>query len=332
MLAMMAAVTGLVAVVLPTPARAGELGRLVPAATTTPLLGGRLTVRLPSAARVEARQQSIMAAPESSEEETRVVIDAGPERMVMMTYELFALAGADYSVGVRQSVMGMLGPGASAASIAALPAPAGAGLEVTRVVPGQLDLTRKAIPSQVAFLRHADQTVQMMVFYVNPAAGADLAGCRRLADRVLATVAAGSRTLPVAAGPRRLNGDGTVLELQSAAGYALTRQGGHDFTVFRLRKLAPLSSRKSPGTLGVYLGGHPSFQHRQTDATVKVDREPGTLLGGPVEWQRWTVDGRTTVEAIVRLGDRQAVHVFYGSTDPAVLAELKSMTTSLKRR
>src|SRR5512136_940564 len=81
------------------PGHTGELGKLPLADRPIQLLGGRLTVRMPAAARVEPRQRSIMSAAESGEEETRVVLDAGPERLVLLASELFARFEGDLETG-----------------------------------------------------------------------------------------------------------------------------------------------------------------------------------------------------------------------------------------
>ena len=74
---------------------AEELVQLKPGAAVTNLLGGRLTVRLPPGAKIEAMAHSIMSAPAAETEHTRVVLDAGPQRMVIMADELFSIAGKD---------------------------------------------------------------------------------------------------------------------------------------------------------------------------------------------------------------------------------------------
>jgi hypothetical protein len=74
---------------------AERLGELRPGAAVTDLLGGRLTIRLPRGAHIEAMAHSVMSAPAAEAEQTRIVLDAGPQRMVIMTNELFSLASKD---------------------------------------------------------------------------------------------------------------------------------------------------------------------------------------------------------------------------------------------
>jgi hypothetical protein len=62
----------------------------------TDLLGGRLTVRLPRDAKVSGVWTDIMGAAPADTEISRVQLDAGSQRLVLVAYELFARAGEDF--------------------------------------------------------------------------------------------------------------------------------------------------------------------------------------------------------------------------------------------
>lgn len=84
------------------PSRATDgIGKAILAENPVEVLGDRLTVRMPQGARVEARPFPIMGATESEEHETRVVFDAGQERLVLMVNESFAFASDDFEKDVR---------------------------------------------------------------------------------------------------------------------------------------------------------------------------------------------------------------------------------------
>ena len=90
--------------VLSTNDLAGELGKAKLSEKPIEVLGGRLSIRMPQGAKKEARPFDIMSAPESEEHETRVVFDAGQERLVLMVHESFAFAGDDFEKDVRDWV------------------------------------------------------------------------------------------------------------------------------------------------------------------------------------------------------------------------------------
>lgn len=339
----LASALALVLVMMPAVAVAatGALGALK-IESATDLLAGRLRLKLPKGAKLEARGHSIMAAPESAQHETRVVIDAvggaNPgtgsafkrERLVVMSYELFATAGPDLLAAVRKDLgdeqpqpavetMGLVSPE----------------LRAVAVTPATLDKTREAIPVLGVYVAQADGTVQYVAFYINPPAAEDVAGATDLARRIAATLGPGPRRLALTAGSRSLT-DG--LKLQVPAGYAITRQDGPDFSVHHVRKLVQLG--QTAPRLGVYVGGHPSFQYRQVERDTTrppdVKRVPGKLLGRDIEWHRWTRGDKppllVTQEAILPLseGDRWLVaHVFFSAEQDADLVELEKIAASL---
>jgi hypothetical protein len=326
----------LLAVAMPAPAEAGELGKLALDKAATDLLGGRLVMRLPAGARIEARGRSIMAAPESAQHETRVVLEKGEEKLVVMVFEFFALAGPDFEQQVRKELGQLKGKGGAPYAIG----PLATGSPKLRAIAGtapNLDPERKAALVLGAFLAHPDGTVQYVGFFVNPAAGKDAAGCTALAKRIAATLAPGPRALPRAAGQRGLDvlAKDTELQVTVPANWVASVQPGPDFIVHHLRKL---TSYGSPSLgIGVYVGGHPSYQHKQTDGPPsKVTVVKGKLFGKDVEWQQWQrgagKDASTTLEAIAPLPgkDRLNVHVFATVADAAVLKEVQPIVATLK--
>jgi hypothetical protein len=317
----------------PASAAAGKLARLAPAATETPLLGGRLSVRMPPGARVEARRRSIMAAPESGHEETRVVLEAGEEKLVLMSYELFMLAGPSLEKNIRQDLLSSR----AAAPMRVEAIKAGAGVEAFAVVPSKLATGTEAVLVLGLYVRSPDRTVQLLNFYVNPAAAKDGAGCASLARKIGATVAAGKRTLRQQAGTRQLPAPGGKgLTVTVPAGYVATMQAGPDFVVHRLRKLIVLGTPYS--SIGIYLGGHPSYQYRQRGIVPgSVKQEPGKLLGQKVSWSQWSMPGKggpaaTTAEVIAPLGvTNTMLHVFCTAESAAQLKELKAIASTLAK-
>ena len=84
------------------PMASAQLGQLKPALKTTDLLNGRLTVRVPAQGQSHAIKRNIMAAPDTVSETTRIVIDSGPQRMVVVAHELFARADQGFEQAVQK--------------------------------------------------------------------------------------------------------------------------------------------------------------------------------------------------------------------------------------
>ncbi|HOX42563.1 MAG TPA: hypothetical protein PK668_03145 [Myxococcota bacterium] len=299
-------------------------------ATPVEVLAGRLTVQVPKGMRLEARQASIMAAPEAGEDESRLVLDHQGVRLVVMVYELYARVEGDLLGAVRADVSAGWGAQAKDCKLEALavgkplaavantpPRPTGAG-------PANLVLG--------VYVRHGDGLAQYLAFYVSPEGVPAAEGWIALARRMAATLGQGRRALSLTAGERRLRGlDGGFLVIRTPAGTSQSTQQGPDFLVHHLRLVAPLGTVGA--SCGLYQGGHPSYQHRQTGLPEgQVEQHKGTLLGQEVSWQRWQREGRHMLEGIVPMPGSNGlnVHAFCGAPTAAELEPLRAMLEGLR--
>jgi hypothetical protein len=179
-----------------------ELGKAKLSEKPIQVLGSRLTVRMPEGAKIEARTPNIMSAPEAEEHETRVVFDAGQERLVLMVHESFAFAGNDFEKDVRDWVTKWNGK----YRIEPIQLPT-KGLRAVAVIPLNVpDHSRidDATFVEGVFVESDDRTIQLLDVYVNAAAEKDLEVCKALARQILLSVAPGKKKLQLAAGERRL--------------------------------------------------------------------------------------------------------------------------------
>ena len=126
--------------------RLGALGRAYQAETEIALLDGRLAARLPAGATVQPVPASLMGAPASSETETRVVLDVGAERLVMMATELFQHSQSGFRETVDTIIAGWQLPAGTRVQALPVPLATASGLEVLAVARAPLDVTRQAVP------------------------------------------------------------------------------------------------------------------------------------------------------------------------------------------
>jgi hypothetical protein len=325
-------VSGLIAM----PADAGELAKLKPSSKTTSLLAGRLTVKVPDQAKTIARRASIMAAEEATEEETRIVIDAGSERLVIMTWELFSIKGNGFSKRAGKHLKESLPEAERAkADIEHIAMPK-TGPDVYALAPLSHDLKREAIMVLSAVIGHPDGTVQFMAFYVNPKGAVDIPGVTKLARAILGTLGSGKRRLGLKAGSRKLAAFEKTLKVQVPKNVAHAVQQGPDFLVHRLSPVAALGDDR--GSLGIYIGGHPSYQYKQRENRsmgkwkASVKKKKSKLLGGEVEWHRWENDDWHTAEAILALpgAGRLLLHIFAGGPKSSFVDEMIKIAATLK--
>jgi hypothetical protein len=292
----------------------------------TPLLGGRLSARLPEKAKLQARQVSIMAAPESNEVETRAVLDAEGARFVIMTYELVQTGGPKFEEVARQSI-GRERPKAKLekpTSAAPLPVVAA---EIPPGAPEEANLV------YTARVLHPDGTVQRLDFYVNDKGLGAAARWADLGRRVTQSLTVGPRKLELAAGPRRFRGVATdKLVLRVPQGFLASTQEGPDFFVHHLSRAVPLDGGAE--SCNLYLGGHPQLRHESAGVPVAaITRVPGKLFEKAADFDGWTHGNGSCIEAIVPhpLGAAQhlVVHAFCCTKEQARLAELKRILETL---
>jgi hypothetical protein len=261
--------------VLPTNDLAGELGKARFSEKPMEVLGGRLTVRMSQGAKIQPRLFDLMSAPESEEHETRVMFDAGQERLALMVHEEFAFAGDDFDKDVREWVARWRGR----YRITPVQLPTN-GLRAVAVMPlnfpdhGRSD---DATFIEGIYVKSGDQTIQSLDVYVNAAAEKDPEDCKAVAHRILLSVAPGRKRLRLAAGERRLAFSKDLeIAIIVPKDTAVTRQVGPDFVVHRLIVLGRLGA--DGGCMGIYLGAHPDFQ-------AGSSRGDGTIFGRSVRWQ-----------------------------------------------
>jgi hypothetical protein len=299
------------------------VGRDYRPVTSIQLLDGRLAVVMPAGAAVQPIPPSLMGAPASTEAETRVLFDAGQERLVIMVNELFQYSSADFQAEVEALVARWELPAGSRVRTMRLTPAEPTGIEIVPVARMPLERERQAVPVMDAFVRQADSSVQQLSYYVSPNAADDAEGCGMLAFEILRRLTAGARPLAAHVGVRELAGLAGVpaLTVTVPPGWVVTTRRGLSFVVHTLHRMTPLGANAA--VITVYLGGRPSPLHRQVPA-ASVTRRPGTLLGRPAEWYLIGADDDPTLlrrEALVDLGKDQ-LHVSSATRDPALESEL----------
>jgi hypothetical protein len=290
------------------------------ATARTPLLGDHLTVALPAGMKVVPRRASIMSAEESSEDETRAILDDGKARFVLMSYELYALAGKDMKAAVEADAKSQ---GLTAAlEVLALPKPL-----VGFAIAPPVGKDREANLAFAAWVGSGDGSMQFIAFYLNPDGAAHGAGWAALGKKVVATLAPGKRVLAPKAGDRKLSDN---LTITVPDGWVSSQQPGPDFAVNHLRKLAVLG--QAAPSCGVYIGHHPSSQYAQTETKAKTTKVAGKLLGAKVDWTSWSDAGRFSSEVMVKHPNgADMVHVFCSASAEAELGDARKLAETLRK-
>jgi len=315
---------------------ADSLAQMKIPATKTDALGGRLTLSVPSQTKSQAMQHGIMAAPESDFEQTRIVIDAGEQRMVLMVYELFARAGTDLEGSVQKETSRF------PVKVNLQKWPLSAALQAVAYFPVAPTKDEEANLVMGVFVAQLDGSVQNLVWYVNRAAAAQFDAALSLAKAMAKTIASGNRGLNSSPGERELSAYSKTkgVFITAPEGYVVTAQRGPDFIVHHIHKLTVFGD--SLATIGVYLGDHPSAEHEGF-----AEEGTSVLFGKQAHWYRKTTneDGQTVIQAraLVPLGPALFGHVlpgvssgpsyadiFLAAGDASTVEELKSIAATLR--
>jgi hypothetical protein len=315
---------------------ADNLGQLTVPTAKIDALAGRLKISVPAGAKLEAVQNGIMAAPEADYEQTRVLIDAGEQRMVLMVYELFARATADFEGVARKETDRF------PMKVNLQKWPLSAPIQAVAYFPVVPTKDRDANLVMGLFVVGSDGSVQELIWYVNPAAAIPFAAALNLGKSIARTITPGTRALDSAGGERELSvpSKTTRIFISVPEGHVATAQYGPDFIVHHIHKVTAFGDPSA--SLGIYLGDYPSANHEGF-----LDQEMVALFGKRVTWYQKVTneDGSTTImaDALVPLGPSvfgyalpgrsdgpSYADVFLTASDASTVEQLKSIATSLR--
>ena len=292
------------------------------------LLAGRLTVALPAAMQLQARDHSIMAAETSGQHETRAVLHLDQARFVMMTYELFALTGGDFRAAILADKRAQ---GEPTGTLHLEPLPALAPLTAIAELPPPTRGDADANLVYAVWIGHLDATVQLVAFDVNPEAARDAAGFTQLARNIALTLKPGTRALDTLAGEHTFGRAPAAVTVTTPDGWTASLQPGPDFTVYHLHKLVPLGAPAV--SCGIYLGRHGAYQfHQHGIDPDQIRPSPGKLFGTEVTWLTWTAGGsRHATEVMVSHPSGTAMfHAFCSADTEAELTDLRRMIETIQ--
>jgi hypothetical protein len=281
------------------------------------VLDGRITIRAPAQARIERRGPTRVAVERQADEESRIVLDYGSERMTLVASETFSRCTGDFELSVRRMI--------AASSIGVEAFDLKSPLHGIAYWPEMSSSSDKAKSHRLMglYIMRSDAAVEHLAFDLNADAARDSASWERLARNIAATLAVGQQSLPSQAGERRFFGfTATVPD-----GYVATREG----SPVKLRKLTEFGVAAS--SLAVDTGYAPLTP--PDGPQVKITKV--TLLGMPAQWHETvqTEDSQRLISAdavvVLRRGPRPIyAHVALRSANSTEMEELKRIAASLR--
>lgn len=281
------------------------------------LLGDRLRIRMPEGSEILARPVNVMAAEVPTEEETRVVLDQGDKRLVLMAYEGFRTAGPTFLEELNKTEKHSLLVERDS-------------FRVYQSEAEPVKVSEEAVRVTSAWVVNSDNTVQLVVAYANPAAAANMPEVQQLFGQALKTLEPGQKRLLTEARMQRLGiySDSQEVVVQMPEGWVHTLQDGPDFLVHRLRKLVPFGT--AGPTIGMYVGSHPGLFSQEGG---KAQKSKGLFLGRPTDWFRWLdEDGSPAAESIrpvPEVDDHLQLHVFLSAPSENELQSVQQIVDTM---
>lgn len=278
------------------------------------LLNGRLKLRAPAGAQESALSPDIMSAPNAASTETRLVVDIGGARLVVMTHAFLATETEKLEASKLRRDASLVEYG---------PVESKQGFQQLTGTYRRLAPKGDTVFVATALTKLADNTLQETLFAVNDVAfKAGVGGCKAMAKRVLASLEIGPNQLDLA--ERDIDIEGGKYSLHVPAGYVYYPQPGPDFTVYRLQELSAVGS--DAAVAGAYFGHFASFRPEST-----AKKLPGKVLGQAVTWFETQDSDGIGRETLVKQGEEQ-IHLFLGAQDAAHAEALTKALSSLKRK
>lgn len=298
---------------------AEHLGQLKLSAKATELLAGRLTVHVPSEGHSIPLQHSIMAAPESNAEMTRLIFDAGPQRMVMLAQELFARTDEKFESGVNERAATL------PTKVKVEPWPLSSLLRAYVYIPLAPTKNKEANLVMGVYVAQTDGTVQELRFFINNEATDNFADALALAKSIARTIAPGSKQLNRAAGDRTLAAYPQLI-ITVPDGYVVTEQQGVDFLVHHIRKITTFPGPTA--SIGIYVGDYPSGKTGDMKANGSIK-----LFGQEVQWyekQGGEGNQKSILDDVLVRQGQGYLDIFLQAKDAAGIDELKKIVSTLR--
>ncbi|MBK8221684.1 MAG: tetratricopeptide repeat protein [Candidatus Obscuribacter sp.] len=285
------------------------------------LLDGRLTIDMPSGTVSDSHchAKGTKVASEVIQKETRASVTAGRQRLDLSVRELFATSGKNFDGSAIKVLQPKPTEGNSNFSLRT----SKSGL---RMCQATTKVAAKAgTGSQVvntAIVENSDGTVQLITISVNSEAARDWKAVSTMAERILNSIAPGTKTLPTIS--RKIEIDtfyGLVASVPD--GIATNCFESADFHVFTFNKLHELSSPAA--YLSIYIGQHPSYTPKDPNTG-----RPGSILNQSIRWQEEHQNSMHAAQTLVPLeGTPTILHIFCVASTPEEISDLIKIAETL---
>lgn len=287
------------------------------------LLNKHLSVKMPKGSIKEPRGHSIMGAPESDEDESRIEFSLDTSKFVLMAYDLHSTKGSDFKANVDAYLKSDSENRKRSSEI--LKSANGIEYVLLNAKKGKIDSKNDANLVESAIFVNSDNSIQQIDIYANNDGTKNWNGAVSFAKAIFQSVASGSSSPDFK--KRNITVDKFLgLSVDIPENMSTSTQVGCDFQVFRCHLIKVLG--QPPAALGIYIGHHPDKPKR-----VGYSSKKALILGQSVEWQRSPSESSSTkTEAILNLKEYPIyfLHFFASASSEKDLEELEKIPETLK--
>lgn len=244
------------------------------------LLNKKLYLDMPANAKLMPRVADIMATDPNQNQETRIFIENGDRKLVIMATETLIMATDNFLTELNKAEPAtedysrkMLNTGDSVITILNTPTI-------------YFDSTESAILINSLLVKNPDKTVSRVDAYINPEAYAVKDEYIRLSEKIFNTLAKGTRRLNLSPKSESVKIFGTTskIKMNLPKNYFVLADEKYDFGVLRVNTYRMLGDTTF-SSMTIYTGHHPTYFYNEyalNEADAK--KVPGKYLGQAIDW------------------------------------------------
>ena len=292
------------------------------------VLNNKASFLFPQAAFDVARKADIVSADPGGSSETRIMLDIGKMRMVVMAEELFVTSGKN----LLQVVSKINGAGYKTKLLVEKDSM----LAVLRT-PQKFDSTKNTILVNTMLVRTPDNSVFRISAFINLEGFKQKDDFVTLSERIFASIAKGTKrnyyvarieTIPIFDSKKSF-----LIRLPK--GYVVTKNVKRDFEVLNFQKIKDIADTNA-ATLTIYTGFHPSWFHHDynldSSTAIKVG---GKLLDKKIEWMYFKVEAKSFYLKEQKMPfdpveKNLIIHIAMEASTPAAITELTTIVEAIK--
>lgn len=283
------------------------------------LLDYRLIVNMPENSQNEPIQESVMSAPESEQNQTRLMLNEGAETSVLMAYELFQKSTGNLEDDARLML--------SEESYIIGDISANGEIKVLEITPKLYDDTAEAIFIRSALISDEDGMLMRVDLFVNPDRFKKKDDCIKQGDDLIKSIKFGGRHITLTAHKEQTE----FFNIQLSEHYIMTSQIGADFNVFKIYKTLKLGEPVS--NMIIYIGEHPTETDPERYTGYDLVSTNAKVLGKSIKWNTYTNGDAKTyssfAETLFNYRSGFKMHILIYATDENDLDEMKLIAQSM---